>query len=86
MVQKATVTKRILNKDAIVLDVASYQQENLQSTTSQAGTSNTFVKATEGTGYKNPKMTGQSNSSDVKGYYHFARFGGNITQDRKSVV
>lgn len=80
MVQKATVTKRILNKDAIVLDVASYQQENLQSTTSQASTRNTFVKATEGTGYKNPKMAGQSNSSDTKGYYHFARFGGNVTQ------
>ena len=75
-----TVTKRILNKNDIVLDVASYQQENLQNTTSQAGTRNTFVKATEGTSYKNPKMSGQSNSSDVKGYYHFARFGGNVTK------
>ena len=83
MIQKATVTKRILNKNAIVLDVASYQQENLQNTTSQAGTRNTFVKATEGTSYKNPKMSGQANTSDVKGYYHFARFGGNIAQAQK---
>lgn len=80
MIQKATVTKRILSKNDIVLDVASYQQENLQVTTSQAGTRSTFVKATEGTGYKNPKMSGQVNSSDVKGYYHFAHFGGSITQ------
>ena len=80
MIQKATVTKRILSKNDVVLDVASYQQENLQVTTSQAGTRSTFVKATEGTGYKNPKMSGQVNSSDVKGYYHFAHFGGSITQ------
>lgn len=77
---KATVTKRILNKNDIVLDVASYQQENLQGTTSQAGTRNTFVKATEGTSYKNPKMNGQANTSDIKGYYHFAHFGGNTAQ------
>lgn len=77
---EATVTKRILSKNDIVLDVASYQQDNLQGTTSQAGTRSTFVKATEGTGYKNPKMSGQANSSDVKGYYHFAHFGGSITQ------
>lgn len=77
---EATVTKRILSKNDIVLDVASYQQDNLQGTTSQAGTRNTFVKATEGTGYKNPKMSGQVNTSDVKGYYHFAHFGGSVTQ------
>lgn len=80
LVTQATVTKRILNKNDIVLDVASYQQENLQGTTSQAGTRNTFVKATEGTSYKNPKMSGQANTSAVKGYYHFAHFGGNTAQ------
>ena len=85
LVTQATVTKRILNKNDIVLDVASYQQENLQGTTSQAGTRNTFVKATEGTNYKNPKMNGQANTSDVKGYYHFAHFGGNTAQAQEEV-
>ena len=85
LVTQATVTKRILNKNDIVLDVASYQQENLQGTTSQAGTRNTFVKATEGTNYKNPKMNGQANTSTVKGYYHFAHFGGNTAQAQEEV-
>ena len=83
LVTNVTATKRILNKNDIVLDVASYQQENLQGTTSQAGTRNTFVKATEGTNYKNPKMSGQANTSDVKGYYHFAHFGGDVNQAKQ---
>lgn len=69
-------TNSVLKKGDIVLDVASYQADNLASTLASAGTQYTFVKATEGTSYTNPKMASQTNSSTVKGYYHFAHFGG----------
>lgn len=71
-----TISNKILSAGDIVLDVASYQADNLSSTLASAGTQYTFIKATEGTSYTNPKMTSQTNSSTVKGYYHFAHFGG----------
>ena len=67
----------VLNKGDIFLDVASWQPEDLTSILNAVGTRKTFIKLTEGTSYLNPKAKGQSNTSDVQGYYHFARFGGN---------
>ena len=68
----------VLNKGDIFLDVASWQPEDLTSILNVVGTRKTFIKLTEGTSYLNPKAKGQSNTSDVQGYYHFARFGGNV--------
>lgn len=70
---------KLLTKGDIVLDVASYQDEDLTNTLATVGTRKTIVKLTEGTTYLNPKHAGQIRTSDNVGYYHFARFGGDVS-------
>lgn len=43
-----------------------------------SGTRNTIIKVTEGTGWLSPVVTQQTNTSNCVGYYHFARFGGDV--------
>lgn len=73
-----TTNKPAIKKGELVLDVASYQPADLRQLTSSAGTSKTIIKATEGTTYVNPYLNGQVNTSSPVGFYHFARFGGDV--------
>ncbi|MFJ4920114.1 glycoside hydrolase family 25 protein [Streptomyces sp. NPDC088725] len=64
------------------VDVASYQS----TTFSTSGLDFAFVKATEGTSYINPRMTGQASHARaaglVVGFYHFLRPGDMKAQAR----
>lgn len=68
------------------VDVSSYQPSDLNYIKSlyNAGARFLFSKATEGTGYINPKFANQIFNADKVGMltagYHFARFGGNENQ------
>lgn len=68
----------MLKKNEYFYDVSSYQPENLNNL--GLGRIKTIIKVSESTTYLNPKMYGQTNSSDAQGYYHFARFGGSQAQ------
>lgn len=60
------------------IDVSAYQPGDLTSICQAAGTNNTVIKITEGTGWVSPVATQQTNTSNCIGYYHFARFGGDV--------
>lgn len=67
-----------LKKDDYFIDVSAYQPGDLTSICSASGTRNTIIKVTEGTGWLSPVATQQTNTSNCVGYYHFARFGGDV--------
>lgn len=67
-----------LNKGDYFIDVSAYQPDDLASICQAAGTNNTVIKVTEGTGWVSPVMAQQTNTSNCIGYYHFARFGGDV--------
>lgn len=69
-----------MKKDDYFLDVSGWQQGDLTYICQQAGTNKTIIKTTEGTGYFNTIAPQQIATSDCQGFYHFARFGGNLTQ------
>lgn len=69
-----------MKKNDYFLDVSGWQQGDLTSICQQAGTNKTIIKTTEGTAYFNTSAPQQIATSDCHGFYHFARFGGNLTQ------
>lgn len=69
-----------LKKDDYFIDVSSYQSADLTAICQAAGTRKTIIKVSEGTGYLSPARFTQAQTSDPVGYYHFARFGGNVSQ------
>lgn len=69
-----------MKKDDYFLDVSGWQAGDLTAICQQAGTSNTIIKTTEGTWYYNNLAPQQVATSNCIGFYHFARFGGNLTQ------
>ena len=69
-----------MKKDDYFLDVSGWQAGDLTAICQQAGTSNTIIKTTEGTWYYNNLAPQQVATSNCVGFYHFARFGGNLTQ------
>lgn len=69
-----------MKKDDYFLDVSGWQAGDLTAICQQAGTSNTIIKTTEGTWYYNNLATQQVATSNCIGFYHFARFGGNLSQ------
>lgn len=69
-----------MKKDDYFLDVSGWQAGDLTAICQQAGTSNTIIKTTEGTWYYNNLATQQVATSNCVGFYHFARFGGNLSQ------
>lgn len=69
-----------MKKDEYFLDVSGWQAGDLTPICQQAGTSNTIIKTTEGTWYYNNLAPQQVATSNCVGFYHFARFGGNLTQ------
>lgn len=68
----------MLNKNDIIIDVSGWQSSDLRGLLDSAGTNKTFIKATEGQSYVNQSSYNQYNTSDCYGFYHFARFGGNV--------
>lgn len=69
-----------MKKDDYFLDVSGWQVGDLTAICQQAGTSNTIIKTTEGTWYYNNLAPQQVATSNCIGFYHFARFGGNLSQ------
>lgn len=69
-----------MKKDDYFLDVSGWQAGDLTAICQQAGTSNTIIKTTEGTWYYNNLAPQQVATSNCVGFYHFARFGGNLSQ------
>lgn len=69
-----------MKNDEYFLDVSGWQSGDLTAICQQAGTSNTIIKTTEGTWYYNNLAPQQVATSNCVGFYHFARFGGNLSQ------
>lgn len=67
-----------LIKGDYFIDVSAYQATDLTGICQAAGTNNTIIKVSEGVGWLSPVMTQQTNTSNCIGYYHFARFGGDV--------
>lgn len=67
-----------MKKDDYFIDVSAYQPGDLTDICNASGTRNTIIKVTEGTGWLSPVVTQQTNTSNCVGYYHFARFGGDV--------
>ena len=69
-----------MKKNDYFIDVSSYQPADLTAICQSAGTRKTIIKVSEGTGYLSPNRFTQAQTSEPIGYYHFARFGGNVSQ------
>lgn len=69
-----------MKKNDYFIDVSSYQSADLTAICQAAGTRKTIIKVSEGTGYLSPNRFTQAQTSEPIGYYHFARFGGNVSQ------
>lgn len=67
-----------MKKDDYFIDVSAYQPGDLTDICNASGTRNTIIKVTEGIGWLSPVVTQQTNTSNCVGYYHFARFGGDV--------
>jgi GH25 family lysozyme M1 (1,4-beta-N-acetylmuramidase) len=67
-----------MKKDDYFIDVSAYQPGDLTDICNASGTRNTIIKVTEGVGWLSPVATQQTNTSNCVGYYHFARFGGDV--------
>ena len=74
-----------MKKGDYFLDVSGWQVSDLTEICKQAGTSNTIIKTTESTTYFNTSAPQQVATSNCIGFYHFARFGGNLTLAKKEV-
>lgn len=69
-----------MNKNDYFIDVSSYQSADLTAICQAAGTRKTIIKVSEGTNYLSPARFTQTQTSEPVGYYHFAHFGGNVSQ------
>lgn len=67
-----------MKKNDYFIDVSAYQAADLTAICQAAGTRNTIIKVSEGTGWLSPVRVTQTQTSNCVGYYHFARFGGNV--------
>lgn len=67
-----------LQKGDYFIDVSAYQSADLTGVCQAAGTNNTIIKVSEGVGWLSPVMAQQTSTSNCIGYYHFARFGGDV--------
>lgn len=67
-----------MKKNDYFIDVSAYQAGDLTAICNASGTRNTIIKVSEGTGWLSPVASQQTNTSNCVGYYHFARFGGDV--------
>lgn len=67
-----------MKKGDYFIDVSAYQAADLAGICQASGTRNTIIKVSEGVGWLSPVMAQQTDTSNCIGYYHFARFGGDV--------
>lgn len=67
-----------MNKGDYFIDVSAYQSADLTGICQASGTRNTIIKVSEGVGWLSPVAGQQTSTSNCIGYYHFARFGGDV--------
>lgn len=67
-----------VKKGDYFIDVSAYQSADLTGICQVSGTRNTIIKVSEGVGWLSPVASQQTNTSNCIGYYHFARFGGDV--------
>ena len=74
----------MLRKNDYFIDVSAYQTDTLNREKQSSGTDKTIIKVSEGLYWLSPKAQKQSENSTPIGYYHFARFGGDSEQAKRS--
>lgn len=67
-----------MKKGDYFIDVSAYQSADLTGICQASGTRNTIIKVSEGVGWLSPVASQQTSTSNCIGYYHFARFGGDV--------
>lgn len=69
-----------MRKDDLFVDVSSHNGYDITGILESIGTTNTIIKISEGTSYINPCLSSQAEQSTPVGFYHFAWFGGDVSQ------
>lgn len=69
-----------MRKDDLFVDVSSHNGYDITGILESMGTTNTIIKISEGTSYINPCLASQAGQSTPVGFYHFAWFGGDVSQ------
>lgn len=69
-----------MRKDDLFVDVSSHNGYDITGILESMGTTNTIIKISEGTSYINPCLSSQAEQSTPVGFYHFAWFGGDVSQ------
>ena len=70
----------MVKKNDLFIDVSSHNGYDITGILEQMGTTNTVVKISESTTYLNPCRHAQVEQSTPIGFYHFARFGGDVAE------
>ena len=69
-----------MKKNDLFIDVSSHNGYDITGILEQMGTTNTIIKISESTTYLNPCLSAQVEQSNPIGFYHFARFGGDVAE------
>lgn len=69
-----------MKKNDLFIDVSSHNGYDITGLLEEMGTTNTVIKISESTTYLNPCLSAQVEQSNPIGFYHFARFGGDIAE------
>ena len=69
-----------MKKNDLFIDVSSHNGYDITGILSDMGTQNTIIKISESTSYINPCLSAQVEQSNPIGFYHFARFGGDVAE------
>lgn len=75
-----------MKKNDYFIDVSGWQSPDLTPYIEASGTDKTIIKVTESTYFLNNYAQSQADTSKPVGYYHFARFGGDINQAEEEAV
>ena len=69
-----------MKKNDLFIDVSSHNGYDITGILKQMGTQNTIIKISESTSYINPCLSAQVEQSNPIGFYHFAWFGGDVSE------
>lgn len=72
-----------MKKNDLFIDVSSHNGYDITGILADMGTQNTIIKVSESTNYLNPCLSAQVEQSSPIGFYHFARFGGDVAEAEK---
>lgn len=75
-----------MKKNDYFIDVSGWQSPDLTSYIEASGTDKTIIKVTESTYFLNNYAQSQADTSIPIGYYHFARFGGDVAQAEAEAI